>query len=80
MPEIRVRVSEDVALLVDHLDADEIRHIVSAAIRERASEELLYDVADDLLGGSELTDERARQLADDLKQRVADRHRADTVS
>lgn len=80
MPEIRVQVSDDVALLVEHLDADEMRQIVTAALRERASEELLYDVADDLLRGSDLTDERARELANTLKQRVADRHQADSVS
>lgn len=80
MPEIKVDVSDDVALIVEQLDADEIRQIVTAALRERASEELLYDVADDLLRESELTDERARELADDLKERIARRHRSEQVS
>lgn len=80
MPEISVEVSDDVALLVDRLDPDEIRRIVTAALRERASEELMYDVADDLLADSELTDESIRSLSDELKARVAARHRRDQVS
>lgn len=80
MPEIRVDVADDVALLVEQLSAEEIRRIVTTALRERASEELLFDVADELLHESELTDERADQLADDLKERVAERHRSEPVS
>lgn len=80
MPEIRVDVSDDVALLVEQLGPEEIRRIVTTALRQRASEELLYDVADDLLRESELTEERAQELADDLKRRVADRHRGGPVA
>lgn len=80
MPEITVEVPEDIALLVEELDPEEIRRIVTTALRERASEELLYDVADELLRESELTDERASELANDLKQRVAERHRGESVS
>lgn len=80
MPEIRVDVSDDVALLVEQLSPEQLNRIVTAALRERASEALLYDLADDILRESELTDERARELADDLKQRVANRHGDETVS
>lgn len=75
MPEIRVDVPDDVALLVEQLGHEEIGRIVTTALRERASEELLYDVADELLRESELTEEGVQELADDLKRRVADRHR-----
>lgn len=74
MPEITVDVSDDVAVLIDQLDPEEIRRIVNAALRERASEELMYDLADEILQGSELTDETAKELAEDLKSRVAERH------
>lgn len=80
MPEIRVDVSDDIALLAEQLDAEEIRRIVTTALRERASEQLMYDVADDLLSESELTDDQINELADDLKERVAERHRHEQVS
>lgn len=80
MPEITVEVPEDIALLVEELDPEEIRRIVTPALRERASEELLYDVAEELLRESELTDERASELANDLKRRVAERDRGESIS
>lgn len=80
MAEISVDVPDDVALLVDRLEPDEIRRIVSSALRERASEALMYDVADELLAESELDDETARELADVVKERVATRHRNEPVS
>lgn len=80
MPEIRVDVSDDIALLAEQLDAEEIRRIVTTALRERASEQLMFDVADDLLSESELTDDQINELADDLKERVAERHRHEQVS
>lgn len=78
MPEITVDVPEDIALLVEARNPEEIRRFVTTALRERASEELLSDVVDELLRESGLTDERASELANDLKFRVAERHRGES--
>lgn len=80
MPEISVDVDDDVALLAGQLDRDEIRRIVTAAFRERASEALMYDVADQILEDSELSDEAVEELATDVERRVAERHRRDRVT
>lgn len=80
MPEISIEVDDDVALLAGQLDRDEIRRIVTTAFRERASEELMYDVADEILRDSELSDEAVEEMATDLKRRVAERHRRDRVA
>lgn len=74
MPEISVDVSEDVAHIAKGLQRGEIQDIVSRALRERASEELMYDLADEMLGDSELEDRDVQELSDDLKKRVARRH------
>lgn len=74
MPEISVDVSEDVALLAEQLERDEVRDIVTKALRERSTEELMFDLADDVLQDSDLTDDDARKLGDELKERVAQRH------
>lgn len=80
MAEISIDVDEDVALLAGQLERDEVRRIVTAAFRERASEELMYDIADRILEDSELSDGAVEEMATDLKRRVAERHRRDQVA
>jgi len=74
MAELVVNVPEELKFGFKELGKEEINSVVSRALREMLSEELMFKLADELLKDSKMTDELALKLGDELKERVAKRH------
>ena len=74
MAEVVVNIPEELKPGFKELGKEEINSVVSRALRERLSEELMFKLADELLKDSRMTDELALELGDELKERVAKRH------
>lgn len=74
MAELKVEIPNELEILVKVMDKEELNEIVSKALREKSTETLLFKYADEVLKNSEMTDELALKLGDELKERVAKRH------
>ncbi len=74
MAELNVEIPKQLEPAVKVLDKDELKRIVSKALREQLSEVLQFKLADEILKKSKLTDELALKFGDELKGRVAKRH------
>lgn len=74
MTEVCVKIPDDLGAEFRQLGKEEVREVVSKAIKERLSERLMFRVADELLKNSEVTDELASKWGKELKEAVAKRH------
>jgi hypothetical protein len=75
MAEIVVRISEGLAKAVgEELEKPEVKVLFREAVEEKLRVLLLFKVVDNILKKSKLTDEQARELAEELRERVAKRH------
>ena len=74
MAEIMVEVPKELEVGAKMLGKEDLSRIVCEALKEQLSKELMFKLADELLKESELTDELALKLGDELKERVAKRH------
>lgn len=75
MAELKVEVSEGLLKIVgEELKKPETNVLFREAIEEKLRVLLLFKVTDNILKKSKLTDEHARELAEELKERVAKRH------
>ena len=71
--ELKVDIPEDVGR-VSGLSKGELSSIAQQAIKEALLKELLLRTLDKALENSEMTDELALKLGDELKERIAKRH------
>ncbi len=74
MAEVIVEVPAELKFGFKELDKKEINAVVCNALKERLSERLMFKLADRLLKDSEMTDELASKLGNELKERVAKKH------
>ena len=71
--ELKIDVSEEVSKL-SGLSTKELSAVAQQAIKEVLLRDLLLKTLDKALAKSEMTDELALKLGDELKERVAKRH------
>jgi len=74
MAKIVVEIPEELKLGFKELSKGEINSVISAALREKLSEKLMFKVANELLKNSEITDELALEWGSKLKERAAKKH------
>jgi len=75
MAELRVEIPERFNEIIgDELENPATKSLLRSAIEEKLKILLLFKVVDDILKKSKLSDEKAAELADELKERVAKRH------
>jgi hypothetical protein len=73
MSELKLKIPADVRKF-SRLEEKELSDIALQAIKEALWKDLLLKTLDKLLEKSEMTDELALKLGDELKERVAKRH------
>ncbi len=74
MAELLIKVPDELEYEFRGVGEVEANEIVCKALREHLSERLMFKFADELLRNSEMTDNRALELGNELKERVAKRH------
>ncbi len=75
MPELVIEIPEVLAKAVgEELRKPETKVLFREAVEEKLRVLLLFKVVDNILKKSRLTDEQVKELAEELKERVAKRH------
>ena len=74
MMEIKIEIPKELEEEIRKLGKDEINRIVYEALKEKASERLLFKLADKILENSKLNDEQIEELSNIVKERVAEKH------
>ncbi|MFZ2456819.1 MAG: hypothetical protein WAX07_10115 [Candidatus Altiarchaeia archaeon] len=73
MPQVTVNIPEELNNGFKELKKEEVDALVSNALRERLSEQLMFKEAGELLKDSEITDDIALRWGRELKEKAAKR-------
>jgi len=71
MAKLIVEIPDELKAGSKEIGTREVNRIVSEALREKLSEKLMFKVADELLKGSEITEELALKWGSELKEKAA---------
>ena len=75
MAELKVEIPERfIEMIGDELKSSDTKALLRSAVEDKLKVLLLFRVVDDILKKSKLTDEKAAELAEELKENVAKRH------
>ena len=66
---MELEIPEELEPGVKSLGSEEIKLLLSKALKERLSERLMFKLADDILKKSEITDEMALEWAREIKSK-----------
>ncbi len=66
---VELEIPEELEPGVKSLGSEEIKLLLSKALKERLSERLMFKLADDILKKSEITDEMALEWAREIKSK-----------
>lgn len=75
MPELKVEIPAGLFKIAgEELEKSETKVLLREAVEEKLRVLLLFKVVDNILKKSKLTDEQAKELVEELEERVAKRH------
>jgi polyhydroxyalkanoate synthesis regulator phasin len=75
MGEVKIEIPAGLfKMAAEELEKSETKVLLREAVEEKLRVLLLFKVVDNILKKSKLTDEQAKELAEELEERVAKRH------
>ncbi|RZN15083.1 MAG: hypothetical protein EF812_03550 [Methanosarcinales archaeon] len=75
IPELKVEIPAGLFKIAgEELEKSETKVLLREAVEEKLRVLLLFKVVDNILKKSKLTDEQAKELAEELEEKVAKRH------